>query len=234
MDPSPGWYPDVTRPGQKRWFDGHRWTDHRRDQDDPDEDPPPPTGRREATTDRTTAGWQAGQMPGAAPLPRIQTSGLAIGSIVIGFLWIFGVGSVIGVILGLMALRQIRRSNGLVGGRVLAVVGILVSLTTLGLTALVVFNFDGVVDTVKGELVEGATREELRRAGAAMEAYHDLEGTYPGDVGALVAVDYRPEDDVTLAVGLANPRTWCLEALHRDGETVWHLERNGEPATGRC
>src|SRR4051794_12364447 len=26
----PGWYDDATGPGAQRWWDGYRWTDHRR------------------------------------------------------------------------------------------------------------------------------------------------------------------------------------------------------------
>jgi hypothetical protein len=33
--PPPGWYPDPTRPGQLRWWDGLDWSEHRR--------PPPPS-----------------------------------------------------------------------------------------------------------------------------------------------------------------------------------------------
>jgi len=55
------------------------------------------------------------QPPASGFAPTTRTNGLAIASLVLGVLWLFWLGSVIGLVLGLMALRQIKTRNQ--GGR---------------------------------------------------------------------------------------------------------------------
>jgi hypothetical protein len=54
----------------------------------------------------------------------ITTSGLAIASMVLGILWIYWIGSLVALILGYLALREIRQSNGRIEGRGMAIAGI--------------------------------------------------------------------------------------------------------------
>lgn len=65
------------------------------------------------------------------------TSGLAIASVVTGFLWFLGMGSLVAVILGHMALRDIRSSNGAKSGEGLAVGGLVLGYGGLAMMALV-------------------------------------------------------------------------------------------------
>jgi hypothetical protein len=69
-------------------------------------------------------------------LPPRATNGLAIGSLACGLFWICGLGSVAGVILGYIALRQIRREPLRLKGRGMAIAGI--TLGWLGIVGLVV------------------------------------------------------------------------------------------------
>lgn len=71
-------------------------------------------------------------LPQAAP----RTSGLAIASLVLGVLGFCGITGLAGLILGIIALAQIRRSGGTVKGTGLAVAGIIVS--ALMLAALII------------------------------------------------------------------------------------------------
>lgn len=68
-------------------------------------------------------------MPIASPAAAPQTSGLAIASLVLGILGIFscGLSAIVGLILGIVSLSRIRKSNGAVGGHGLAISGIIVS-----------------------------------------------------------------------------------------------------------
>jgi hypothetical protein len=56
-------------------------------------------------------------------------SGMAIASLTLslaGFLGLFLVGPILGVIFGHVAMNQIKKSNGLVGGRGVAMVGLII------------------------------------------------------------------------------------------------------------
>lgn len=67
-------------------------------------------------------------VPLSVPLPA-KTSGLAIASLVLGVLGIFTLGltAIVGLVLGIIALVQINRSKGQLGGLGLAIAGIAVS-----------------------------------------------------------------------------------------------------------
>jgi hypothetical protein len=73
-----------------------------------------------------------GSPPVAAPahLPATRTNGLAIASLVLGFFWLWGLGSLLALAFGIIAKRQIERSRGHQNGRGLAIAGIV--LGTLG------------------------------------------------------------------------------------------------------
>lgn len=53
-----------------------------------------------------------------------QTNGFAVKSLVLGIIWIFWIGSVLALVFGYIAKRQIDRSGGAQGGRGLAIAGI--------------------------------------------------------------------------------------------------------------
>jgi MFS family permease len=75
-------------------------------------------------------------------LPPRVTNGLAIASLVCGLFWICGLGSAAAVILGYIALRQIRREPLRLKGRGMAIAGI--SLGWLGILGLAVLIFLGI------------------------------------------------------------------------------------------
>jgi hypothetical protein len=86
---------------------------------------------------------QPGWTPGAPYAPADSTNGLAIASLVLGILWLLGLGSILAVIFGFIARRQIRarhqRGNGLsIAGIVLGFVGI--ALLVLGIIGVVASN----------------------------------------------------------------------------------------------
>ena len=71
--------------------------------------------------------------PPATPLVNRRTNPLAIVSLVAGILWLYWIGSVIAVVSGFIALRQIERSSGTQGGRGLAIPGLALGLAGLSI-----------------------------------------------------------------------------------------------------
>ena len=71
-------------------------------------------------------------------LPPRTTSGLAIGSLVCGIFWAWGLGAIAALILGYLALRQIRREPLRIKGRGMAIAGIILGwLGVAGLAAVI-------------------------------------------------------------------------------------------------
>ncbi len=67
-----------------------------------------------------------GQQPPGYGQPPVgqSTNGLAIASLVLGIVWVFGIGSILAVIFGFVARKQIRESGGRQGGGGMAIAGI--------------------------------------------------------------------------------------------------------------
>jgi hypothetical protein len=66
-----------------------------------------------------------------------KTNAFAVASLVLGIVWIYGIGSVLALIFGYQGKAQIDRSGGLQTGRGLAIAGIV--LGWIGTASLVVF-----------------------------------------------------------------------------------------------
>lgn len=102
---------------------------------------PPPTYQPPPAYQPPGYGTQPGypQQPGYGaqpgyqqpPTPNVGTNALAIAALVSGIIWICGLGSLLAVVLGIIALAQIKRSRQ--QGRGLAIAGIV--LGALGLLA---------------------------------------------------------------------------------------------------
>jgi GYF domain 2/Domain of unknown function (DUF4190) len=87
---------------------------------------------RSAASAGTGAGSFAGS-PSQVHQPS-RTNGLAVASLVLGLLWLCGIGSLLATIFGAVALSQISRSSGTITGKNLAIAGLI--LGALGLLLL--------------------------------------------------------------------------------------------------
>jgi uncharacterized membrane protein len=90
-------------------------------------DPTPPP--RSDTLDPVAAG--------GTEFSSTETNTLAVFSFFVSLLWFFGLGSIVAIVLGLVARGQIRRTNGRQPGAGLAMTGIVIGL--IGLIATIVF-----------------------------------------------------------------------------------------------
>lgn len=66
-----------------------------------------------------------------------RTNGFAVAALVFGILWMGGLGSLLAVIFGAVAISQINQSNGGQGGKGMAVAGFVLGIVFLLLTPLV-------------------------------------------------------------------------------------------------
>ncbi len=93
-----GWYPDPAGGGGQRWWDGSAWA-------------------------QQAVGPMGYRMP---PPPPTATNGWAAASLVLGVLWLCGLGSIAAVICGLLGLDAIKRGGDRQAGKGLAIAGIVV------------------------------------------------------------------------------------------------------------
>ena len=130
--PPAGWYPDnsVDAPvGRQRHWDGSAWTEAWKRATAP------------ATGPSTVPTVAVPAVAEPAPIPARRTNVAAVVSLVFGILWLFWLGSVIAVVCGHAARKQIRRSGEAGDGAAIAglILGYLGLATLLpGLLALVV------------------------------------------------------------------------------------------------
>jgi len=158
--------------------------------DQPPSQPPPPGAHPPGP----------GQAPGAPypPAAAPKTSGFAVVSLILGIggLCTCGVTSLVGLVLGIIALRQVNRSGGALGGRGVAIGGIVASALTL---------LVGVVLWVAGAAVyyygdrqvtwfrDLTVHQTLDMTAKALEVYRMDVGHYPtGAEGGLEALVRRP------------------------------------------
>jgi hypothetical protein len=87
--------------------------------------PPPPAAPSVAPGYMPPPPGYGQQPPGYGQPPVGQsTNGLAIASLVLGIVWVLGIGSILAVIFGFVARKQIRESGGRQGGGGMAIAGI--------------------------------------------------------------------------------------------------------------
>lgn len=101
----PGWYPDPYDPTTQRYWDGAQWTEN-----------------------RSPAVVAAPAVPAAPP-----TNGKAIASLVLGIVFLCGIGSILALVFGYIGKREIESSNGTQGGEGMATAGIVLGWIGVGL-----------------------------------------------------------------------------------------------------
>ncbi|HEV3400949.1 MAG TPA: DUF4190 domain-containing protein [Acidimicrobiales bacterium] len=121
--------------------------------------PPPPPG-------------QPQYYPGYGPPPKQGTNGLAIASLVLGIVWIWGVTSVLAIIFGLIARRQIKERNesgdGMaIAGIVLGILGVVGAIALIVIFAAFVDEIDELERYEDFEMIGGAAAFAAEKASSA-------------------------------------------------------------------
>ena len=137
------------------------------------------------------AGVQPPVRPGPLPAPQqippsgVKRSGMAIASLVLGILGLLtcGVGSLVGLILGIVSLSAIKKSAGKLAGQGLAIAGIVVSaivLAVVPIIALLVAILVPAVSRAQDHARQAVASVNMHQVGlAAMMYASDNEGYCP-------------------------------------------------------
>ena len=83
---------------------------------------------------------QTPSSPPVAATERTRSNGLAVASLVLGILWLFWIGSVLAVIFGHLAHRQIDASHGPQVGRGMATAGLVLGYIGVGILLILVIG----------------------------------------------------------------------------------------------
>jgi hypothetical protein len=129
----------------------------------------------------------------AMPAPvRPKTSGLAVAALVVGLVgWMFcGVGSVVAIALGAIALGTIAKSEGALTGRGMAVAGLVLGIIGVVATAAFWVLVVRTADTVNDGITTAFCRAEKQVIEQEVQRFRDREGRSPRDVDDLVDNGY--------------------------------------------
>ena len=69
-----------------------------------------------------------------------KTNGMAIAALVLGIVWIYGIGSILALVFGYQAKKQIDTSGGRESGRGMAIAGIVLGWIGVGLIVLIIIG----------------------------------------------------------------------------------------------
>lgn len=133
------------------------------------------------------------------PIRTSGTNGLAIASLVLGIVWLFGLGSLLALVLGLVALRQIKRSGqegrGLaIAASILGAIGIVGAVTILAVTI-------------------AAVSETTAQIGTLDEGFEDDSAQVAEE--APVPTDPKTEPPFELSTNAMRDDPVCQDALDR-------------------
>lgn len=160
---------------------------------------------------------------GFGTAPRRTTNGFAIAALVLGVLWLGGLGAVFALAFGLVALKQIKRSNGTQSGDGMALAGaILGGVGILGaiiLWTVVATQGHTLVDRGRTALV----KTDLRQASKAEDKYLKSNGSYTSYLSELARYGYEPLPFDDIEILSATTTSYCLSGVGGNGEN-WYYD----------
>ena len=167
------------------------------------------------------------------PAPVPTTNGLAITSLVLGIVWLSGLGSLLAVIFGHVARGQIRRTGQ--RGKGLATAGLI--LGYLGVAVIVTLVIAISVHTFQTQQTSGydaAVRSDLRTAANAEESYNTDHSAYTTNRAALSAAPYGfvASTGDSIVVGVDGYNGYCVVGTHSGSQSWFLYDSSGGGETG--
>ena len=153
--------------------------------------------------------------PNYGPVVQSRTNGKAIASLVLSLVWVAGLTSILAVIFGFVARREIRESNRTQTGDGLATAGIVIGFVGIAGIVLFIALVAALGHTVVNSLrVVADCNADATSVQTAADAYHDQIGSWPPSVVAL-----------TLTVNGAGP--WLREVPSSSNYTIFVSSTDG-------
>lgn len=146
------------------------------------------------------------------------TNGLAIASLVLSILWIFGIGTVLGIIFGHVSRGQIKKRPQRGAGVALA--GLIIGYVGLVATVVLYANISKIIhsNTVQNVVAQ----QDINDAASAERSYFKAAGSFTSSGIDLREHGFSPIGDDTIAVLADKKVGYCIVGGHR-GHGTWYL-----------
>lgn len=161
------------------------------------------------------------QAPAATPPATPETSGMAIGSLVCGFLFFFFPAAVVAVILGHLSRSEIRRSGGRKTGGGMALTGLIMGYTGVAIIPFLIIAAIAIPNLLRARITanEASAVGSVRMLNTAIVQYSMTNQRFPQDLPALGpgAADLI---DMVLASGMKSGYSFVYALTDDDGDGV--------------
>lgn len=208
--------PPQYSPDGQWWWDGTRWVPAAQAPQPQAQAPVPPA-------------YPQQPFPAYQPVPAEKTDGKAVGSLISSVLWVCGIGSVVGVVLGHLSRSQARREGRAPAGLALAglVLGYLGLAATVGVFVAVLAFKDPLVHSAKKDA-------ELQSASDAQRSFHRATGRYSTSLEELRPYGYRDYDGkVDVTVLEATATSYCMTTRIL-GQELYVSDERPMPSNHSC
>jgi hypothetical protein len=163
--------------------------------------------------------------PGAAwgPLQQTGTDGLAIASLVLGIVWLGGIGSILAVVFGHIARRRIRRTGQ--SGRGLALAGLILGYIGFVVAALIIAAIPvAISQNHKAQVANTKARVDIMNVAKAEENYLVDNSLYTMNVSDLAGAGFSPDPDTSILLD-ATANDYCIVGSATTIKTgrLWYL-----------
>jgi hypothetical protein len=213
--------PPQYSPDGQWWWDGTQWVPAAQ----APQAPVPPIVPQEPVA----PAYPQQPYPAYQPVPAQKSDGKAVGSLIASVLWVCGLGSVVGVVLGHVSRGQAKRQGREPSGLAMAglVLGYLGLVGTIAITLVVVAFRDPIVHTAKRDA-------ELQSASEAQQSFHRATGHYSTSVEELRAYGYDDFDGkVDVVVIRATATDYCM-TTRLLGHDFYVSDRSPMPSNVSC
>jgi len=125
--------------------------------------------------------------PSTTPPGRQETSGKAVASLICGILFFFLPSAIVAVIMGHLSLSDIRRSAGRLGGRGLAIAGLVLGYAGLAIIPVLIIAAIAIPNLLRARMAanEASAVGSLRTINAACVRYGTAYKTFPASLANL-------------------------------------------------
>jgi hypothetical protein len=163
---------------------------------------------------------------------RRSNVGFGVASLVLSLVFLCGLGSLLGIIFGVLGIRK-ANADGTSEGKGLSIAGIAVGALGLLVVAWLGLTTFGVVNEQRSAGYDSAVTSDLRNASTAQETYFTENGVYSTSVSDLYSMGFSESSSENYAAGgnlavvTAGIDGYCMQATSAAGTVISYDSQQG-------